>query len=77
MVTKGGNYGVPNVFGYQMMHILTDSMVPVYPVDSAIIVTKFDVDTVRGKGICKLTNIANDDYVTSNVDGDNYVDPNR
>ena len=76
MVTKGGNYGVPNVFGYQMMHILTDSMVPVYPVDSAIIVTKFDVDTVRGKGVCKLTNIANDDYVTSNVDEDNYVDPN-
>lgn len=74
MITKGSNYGVPNVFGYQIMTIATDSMKQVYPVDSAIIVQKFDTSKITGKGSVKLTKVDENDYVTSSKDATNYVD---
>lgn len=36
------NYGVPNFFGYQTMVVLTPSMEPTLPVDSAIIIQRIE-----------------------------------
>ena len=69
--TKGSNYGVPNIFGYQFMNIATDSMEPKYKVGTNIIVKKVDMSLVTGKGKPKITDL--DNYVDTNEDEMNYV----
>jgi len=46
-VTKGNNFGVPNFNGHQILVVLTDSMVPDYPVSTAIFVDKVDKSTLE------------------------------
>ena len=42
MISARSNYGVPNFFGYQTMVVLTSSMDPTLPVDSAIVVQRIE-----------------------------------
>lgn len=46
-ITSKNNYGVPNLFGKQILVILTDSMEPAYKVDEAIFVNKVDLKTLK------------------------------
>src|SRR5574344_2010035 len=86
LLTAKNNYNVPNFFGYQIMHVLTDSMeknykddssIHEYPVGDGVIVKKVDFSLITSTTFTK-----NGQEITfygdskSSIKADQYLDSN-
>lgn len=72
-VNKRNNHGVPTLFNYQIMNVLTDSMEPDYKVQDVLLVKKVDVKDIYNE-------VINNEYTTLgqiqffNTEDGNYID---